>query len=396
MMFPRRAQPLWQYRFSGSSALARLGLLEGLARATLSVVVPLVALDVFGSRRVMSLAYAAAAAFALVVTLSIGALERRIPRRWIATAALMSMLGACLLVSTSSRVLLTMALALVAAGTTTFSLTLSLYIMETHKTDDLRRAESSRMFLIGCAWTVGPAFGVWARTSVATTAPILFAAVALVAATAYFWVLRLGDNPSLSLPDAPAPHLLAAVRRFASQRYLRIAYAVTTVRSMFWVALFLYAPAYAIDAGASPLTAGLFLSGLAGLLLLSPAIGRLAGVVGTRRTLQWAYTLMATGLGALGMLGAPRLLGLMFWAIAAAGASVVDVLGNIPFMRTVRRRDRVQMTAVFSTWRDSSALLTPLTAFLLLSLGSMRLVYAALAVACAMTAAATTYLPRRL
>ncbi len=74
----------------------------------------------------------------------------------------------------------------------------------------------------------------------------------------------------------------------------------------------------------------------------------------------------------------------------------IDVVNNIPFMRTVRPRQRVEMTTVFSTWREMSALLAPAIAAAILLIAPFWTFYLLLATLAFITAAVATHLPRRI
>jgi hypothetical protein len=65
-------------------------------------------------------------------------------------------------------------------------------------------------------------------------------------------------------------------------------------------------------------------------------------------------------------------------------------------MRLVKPRERVAMTAIFTTWRETSFLLAPVIAAIALGLGSFWLLYLVIAVLLASAAIATSFLPRRL
>lgn len=69
----------------------------------------------------------------------------------------------------------------------------------------------------------------------------------------------------------------------------------------------------------------------------------------------------------------PEPYGIVFWILGAVGGAVLDIVGNIPFMRMVKPRRRNAMTAVFSTWREVSALITPAIAAAALAIGSFPL-----------------------
>ena len=99
----------------------------------------------------------------------------------------------------------------------------------------------------------------------------------------------------------------------------------------------------------------------------------------------------------LAIVGEPQGVGMLFWTSAAIGASAIDVVGNIPFMRMVKPRERVAMATVFSTWREMSALLSPLLAVIVLGLGlPFSIFFALLGLLSFGAAAGSTKLPRRI
>jgi MFS transporter, ACDE family, multidrug resistance protein len=184
--------------------------------------------------------------------------------------------------------------------------------------------------------------------------------------------------------------------RFFRQRNLRIAYAITTSRAIFWAALFVYGPIYVVESGLPAWVAGVFLSAASGMLFISPMVRVAADRLGTRAVIIGALGVMSASMVALAIIGDARQLGLVFWLTGALGGAAVDMLGNIPFMRLVKPRERVAMTAIFTTWRETSFLLAPVIAAIALGLGSFWLLYLVIAVLLASAAIATSFLPRRL
>ena len=167
-------------------------------------------------------------------------------------------------------------------------------------------------------------------------------------------------------------------------------------RSSFWVTLFIYGPIYVIEARLPTWVAGGLLSLASGLLLISPLIRRFAGRVGTRLTIIYALVLIGSSMLMLYFIGEPKLIGLVFWVSAALGGVTLDVLGNIPFMRMVKPRERIEMTMIFSTWREGSQLLTPLLASLVLLFAPFEIFYVLLALFLFGAGIKASYLPRRL
>ena len=184
--------------------------------------------------------------------------------------------------------------------------------------------------------------------------------------------------------------------RYFRQRNLRIAYAITLSRAVFWAALFVYGPIYIVEADLPTWTVGVFLSTASAMLFVSPLVRRSSDRFGTRSVIIGAFVMMAASMSLLAMLPHPQPLGVVLWLVGSLGGAALDVLGNIPFMRTVKPRERTAMTTVFSTWREVSFLVAPLIAAIALAFGSLRILYVAMAVLLAAAAVATSFLPRRI
>ncbi|MFT7645899.1 MAG: ACDE family multidrug resistance protein [Candidatus Poriferisodalaceae bacterium] len=395
-MFPRRAQPFWQLEFTGAKSIARLGSMEGLARSITVSTVPLIAFDALGSKRAVSLTYLAGAAMALTFTLNVATFERIMMRKWITTMGLVFLIASGLLFMIVDGPLFAVAVGFQSTATALFSVSLSLYTMDYIAKKDLVRAESTRMVYNGGAWLIGPTAGIWLWETGGRVAPFILSCFMAAAALAYFWALRLGNNPVLEPRKTAATSPLKNIPRFFKQKHLRIAYAITTVRALFWVAIFIYGPLYVVEAGLPTWASGVFLSSVASLLFFSPLVGRISTRHGTRAIVIVAFGIIGLGMVALAALGSPRPIGLACWIGAAVGASWLDVVGNVPFMRTVKPRERVPMTTVFATWREASYLITPGLAALVLSFAPFWVFYLCLAALSFLTATAATYLPRRL
>ena len=74
----------------------------------------------------------------------------------------------------------------------------------------------------------------------------------------------------------------------------------------------------------------------------------------------------------------------------------MDVLVNTPFLRMVKPRERTEMTAVFTAWRESASLLTQALVFVTLLVAPFWVFYLILGGIQFALAVATSYLPRRL
>lgn len=395
-MFHRRPVALEQLPPRTSVSLARLTGIEGFARSLLVGFVPLVALETLGSKAAVSYVYLAGSVFTLAITLNIGTLERLLQRRRVVTMGGLFLVLAAIFLYTRFDPMFALGIGMRSAAASIFSVCMSLYIMDYIGKRELTRNESLRMQYSGVAWLIGPALGVWLYGHAHSAAGYSMSAAAAMLMVVYFWRLRLGDDRVIRAARAHAVNPMRAIARYLDQPRLRIAYGITLSRSCFWVALFVYGPIYIVESGQPAWVAGVLLSGVSGLLFLSPLVRRLADRFGTRQVIIAALSLTGFSAMALGLLGSAKPVGTLFWVTGAMGGVALDVLGNIPFMRTVRPRERVEMTVVFSTWREASELLTPALAAVVILVAPFWTFYLLLGLAHFVSAASASHLPRRM
>ena len=391
----RRPSALLVVSGQAGEYFARLNALEG-SRSLLVGVIPLLALELLGSKEMVTKAYLFGSILTLAITLNFALIERLIQRRWVVTLGIALNLTAIALLYFGNSKTLPIAIGLQQASSSLFSVCLSLYIMDYIGKKDLIFSETRRMFYTGGVWLVGPTLGLWLWDKVGPWSPLTAAAFSGLLLLGYFWYLRLTPNNAIQKAKNPSVNIFKIIPRYFAQKSMRIAYAITLSRAIFWVSLFVYGPIYVVEANLPTWVAGSLLSMASALLLISPVIQRLAGHFGTRTMLIYALVLSGTSIFMLFLLGAPRPIGLAFWLIAAVGGVTTDVLGNIPFMRMVKPRERTEMTMIFSTWREGSQLLTPLLVSLILLFFSFEAYYVLLAILLFAAAYTASFLPRRL
>lgn len=395
-MFHRRPAALSQLPGNTSLNLARMSGIEGFSRAILVSIVPLVALEALGTKENVALVYLLGGFLTLCITLNVGTLERLLQRRWVVTLGGGFLIVAAVLLHSRSTLFLPVGIGLRSAAASVYTVCLSLYIMDYIGKQDLTRNESRRTQYTGLAWLTGPALGSWLVETGHVELPFLLSIIAALSMLLYFWRLRLGDNMVLRKAQSQADNPWQSIKRYWGQKRLRIAYGITVSRSSYWVALYVYGPIYLVEAGLPIWSAGLLLSGVSAMLFLSPLIRRVSDRFGTRQVIYTGLTITGISLMALGLVGPPRPLGIVFWVTGAVGGVLLDVLGNIPFMRSVKPRERVAMTSVFSTWREASELLTPLLVSAVLVFLPFHAFFFVLALMHFGSAVATSYLPKRL
>ena len=395
-MFDRRPAALLVVSGSAGESFARLNALEGIARSLLVGVIPLLALEALGSKEMVTRAYLIASILTLAITLNFAALERLLQRRWVVTLGFVCTLIAMTILLLGEGMVMALGIGLQQAAASLFSVCLSLYIMDYIGKKELIYTETRRMLYAGIVWMVGPTLGLWLWEYSFSWSPFVLTVFAAAGMLSYFWYLRLGHGRAIKKAKSQSVNVFKIIPRYFQQRALRIAYWITLSRSIFWVALFIYGPIYVIEANLSPWVAGGLLSLASALLLISPLIRRLAGRVGTRLIIQCALLLVGSSLLMLYFIGEPRPIGLLFWVTAALGGVTLDVLGNIPFMRMVKPRERTEMTMIFSTWREGSQLLTPLLVSMVLLFAPFEVFYVLLALLLFGAGITASFLPRRL
>ncbi|MFZ9037996.1 MAG: MFS transporter [Gammaproteobacteria bacterium] len=395
-MFDRRPAALLVVSGGAGESFARLNALEGIARSLLMGVIPLLALEALGSKELVTHAYLFASILTLTITLNFATLERLLQRRWVVTLGAGCTLIAMLILLFGEGMIMALGIGLQQASASLFSVCLSLYIMDYIGKKDLIYTETRRMLYAGVVWMVGPILGLWLWEGIAGWAPFVLSLFGAGAMLSYFWYLRLGHGQGIQRAKSHPASVFKVIPRYFGQRALRIAYWITLSRAIFWVTLFVYGPIYVVEAGLPNWIAGGLLSLASALLLVSPLIRRLASRIGTRRVILFALMLTGLSMAMLYVLGEARPIGLLFWITGALGGVTLDVLGNIPFMRMVKPRERTEMTMIFSTWREGSQLLTPLLVSTMLLFAPFETFYLLLALLLSGAGIMATFLPRRL
>jgi MFS family permease len=366
----------------GAWTFSLLFFLESVARASLVTVLPLTAYGLFGSKEAVSLVYTGVSLLALGFTFAIPALVRRLSRRWAYTLGAGLLALYAVLLALDAPPALVLAMLCRTAGAAMLNVTLSLYIMDYIGKRELTRSEPLRLAVATLAWGLAPYVGVRLMQGVGLWAPAALSLGAIALLVGLFWVLRLRDAGPLRAGRGPAPvrHPLAAVRRFAAQPRLRLAWAIAFARSAFWTTFFIYVPILMLEGGLGA-TAGGVAVAAGNLMLFNNLFAR-----GWAERHSLRRVLGATFLAAAALTLAAGLLSLRL--PAAAGVAMVggaffvallDGLGPVPFLRAVRVHERAEMTAVYRTYLDASELLPPLAYFFLFQLGGYAAAFAGLA-----------------
>ena len=361
----------------GVHTFALLGGMEAGVRAMLVSVLPLEMYAAFGNADRVSGIYFLIGFLSLGFGLMVPWLASRLARRWTYT------LGVGLYVSGHVAGLvggaaMPLAVAGNALGTVTCLICLNAYILDYIARSDLGRNESTRMVYSGLAWTVAPLAGVTAL-EIWRPLPFLIAGGIALIMLATFWVLRLGNGKAIARAKAAAPNPLAYLGRFLRQPRLILGWTFAVIRSAGWWVFVVYLPIYAIEAGLDKRVGGLALSVSSGMMFVTPLMLRWMQARSVRRAIRVGF-MGAALCFAGGTLAAVSGLPWGVVAVLLAGTGfllLLDVCGGLPFLLAVKPSERTEMAAVYSTFRDVSAIVSPGMAWLVLLVAPLPWLFAA-------------------
>ena len=238
--------------------------------------------------------------------------------------------------------------------------------------------------------------GVFLKTNLAHWAPFAASIAAAVLVLAYFWFLRLADDPAVRpMKKAPA-NPIRYLPKFFGQPRLRLSWLLAVGRSGWWSMYFVYAPIYVVSVGFSEAFGGAIVSMATATMFVVPLWGWAGRRFGLRRLLIVGYGLSAMAtLGVAFGSGLPWL-GAAVLVLAGFATGIIDGAGNLPFMRAVHPPERPEMTAVFMTYRDTAQMVPPGVFALLLRVFDLPAVFLAAGAAMIYMAGLSRHIPRRL
>ncbi len=392
--------PMWlqtaQQR-PGASVFATLYAVESHARALLATVITVQALHLLGNARDVSLLFSAVGMTGLVASFSIPVLIRYLSRRRVYTLGVLLVLCASLALATVSIPGQVIGMLFRVYGTACLNIALSLYILQYIRRSELTVSEPRRMQYGAIAWVIGPALGVYLYQHFSTLAPFALSACMSLILMMVFWMLRLSDRPGIVAPAERSRRGPArSIGRFFSQPRLRLAWSIVFARSSWWVFFFIYMPVYAIQQGLGEVVGAMVVSAGNGLLFLAPIAGGLARRYGVRRVLSVGFFICGIFTFAAGILFDSPAAVITLLLLATIGTVMMDAVGNVPFLASVRPREREEMTTVFRTYLDASDLIPPALFALVLSFFELHVVFLIQGCVTLAFIALLAFLPQRL
>lgn len=357
-------------------SFAALSGFEAVARGMLISVFPLAVYEALQDAQQVSQAYFLIGLLSLVAGLMVPWANRLIPRRWLYTGgAAMFALGDLLALQGGSVAVLS-GLALITVATVVLFVCLNAYVLDFVARSDLGESETLRMFYAALGWTLGPVAGVYAHDFWAPL-PFLISAAAIAGQLTLFWAMRAGNGKQISRAKAPAANPLAFLARFVAQPRLVAGWLFAVIRSCGWWVYVVYLPIFAVEAGLGPKLGGAMLSTTNALLFATPLMLRLIRRSSIRMAVRSGFSgaaamFVLAGIGAPVPVAAAALL-----ALGSIFLIFLDICGGLPFLMAVKPSERTEMSAIYSSFRDISGILTPGAAALILMVAPLSGIFIA-------------------
>ncbi len=377
-MFQRR-MPDWLRHAPHPSVrgFAVLAALEAAVRGILISVLPVAMYKAYADAQFVSELYLAIGVLSLFTGLMVPWLTRYVPRRYMFTVGcILALTGsACAIFGPPEFILYTVLLNSLA--TVIITVCFNAYVLDYVAKVELGKAETLRLFYSALAWTVGPLAGVWFY-GIWKPLPFLISSIAAVALLAVFWYLRLGDGKLITKARAPAPNPIAYLGRFFRQPRLVAGWVFAVIRSCGWWAYVVYLPIFALENGLGDKVGGMALSFSNGLLFGVPLALAWLQKTSVKTGVRVGFLLSGIGFAASAFTAASPVVSVLLLVAGSGFLILLDVCGGLPFLLAVKPSERTEMSAVYSSYRDASNILSPGVAWLMLLIFPLPSVFAAI------------------
>lgn len=374
-----RTKSLHHNSATGVHAFALLGGVEALVRGTMLAVYPLAMYRAWDDAAIVARLYFVVGLFSLLTALSLPFLARHVPRRWIyTTGVLLYLLAAGFGMAGGKTV--TAALLCHTVATAMVFVCFNAYVLDHVEKAEFGRLESLRLLYGGLGWTLGPVLGVW-LLGVWYGAPFVIAGAAAGALLAVFWRMRIGSHRVIVNVGRTLANPYAYLMLFFAQPRLVAGWLFTVIRSCGWWVYIVYVGIFSVQSGLGDQVGGIAVS-LANVgLFLAPLALRWVHRRTVRQAVRTGF-LMSAGCFILATLFSPLPWVTVVWLVLGAYFLVLlDICGGLPFMMAVKPSQRTEMSAVYSSYRDVSGILSPALVWVVLQFSPVAGVFAAMGLA---------------
>ncbi len=349
---------------------------EAVARGILISVFPIVMYNALGDARAVSGVYFAVGLASLLIGLLVPYLIRFIPRWWIYTVGSLMFVGGAGVAIIDHPLATVSGLALTTFAVVTTFVCFNAYVLDHVAKIELGRFETSRLFYSAAGWTAGPALGSflydWWRP-----APFLIAAIAAIAMLLIFLVMRLGNGKLITKSRRPPANPLAYFGRFLAQPRLVTGWIFAVIRSCGWWVYVVYLPIFAVQNGMGSQLGGIALSMSNAALFFTPVMLRFMQHSSVRTAIRTGFLVSGLLFVAAGVQFGIPATAVACLMVGSVFLILLDVSAGLPFLLAVKPSERTEMSAIYSSFRDVSGILTPGAAWLVLLIAPLSGVFVA-------------------
>ena len=219
--------------------------------------------------------------------------------------------------------------------------------------------------------------GVWLH-GIWRPAPFLMAGSFAVALLVTFWILRLGNGKAIARAKSPTGiNPLAYLGRFFAQPRLIAGWSFAVIRSTGWWVYVVYLPYFCIEQGLGPNVGGTALSISNVLLFLAPTLLKVARRSSVRISVRRAFAVCGSLFFVASLFAPLPWLAVAALLLASTMLVTLDVIGGLPFLMSVKPSERTEMSAIYSSFRDVSSVVTPGMAWVVLLIGPTAAIFTA-------------------
>jgi MFS transporter, ACDE family, multidrug resistance protein len=377
-----RRIPEW-LRHAPAPSVRDFGILSGLeavVRGILISVFPLITYRALGDAGLVSVSYLAVGVLSLLVGLLVPWLIQAIPRRWVYTLGTSLFVISAICAVQGSPAMVIAALALNTVAAVTCFICFNAYVLDYIDRIELGKCETSRMFYSAAGWTLGPVAGV-VGMQYWPPAPFVISGFAALVMLGVFWRLRLGNGKLITKARAHPGNPLEFLPRFLAQPRLVAGWLFAVIRSCGWWIYVVYLPIFAIESGLGDQLGGILLSCTNAALFAAPLILRWTQARSLRASIQTGFGCGALCFGLAAALSLWPPLSVVALVMGSVWLIVLDICAGLPFLLSVKPSERTEMSAIYSSYRDVSGILTPAVAWAVLMVTPLAGIFAAGALA---------------
>jgi ACDE family multidrug resistance protein len=360
---------------NGVRAFALVAGIEAVVRGTTLSVYPLVMYRAWGNAALVSEIYFAIGLLSLLTALTVPTLTQYVSRHAVYTTAIV-LYGVSAGFGMVGGKVTTLALLCGVMAAATALVCFNAYVLDQVDRTEFGQLETRKLLYGGVGWVLGPVLGVW-LFSMWEPAPFFLVGLGAVAMLMVTQKMRLGNGKAIVRRTHRASHPVANVIRFFAQPRLFTAWLIPLIRSCAWWVFFVYVGIYAVESGLGERVGGVATSIAMLGLFLSPLMLRWSQRHSVRKAIRAGCMISGVCfLGAAALSGLPWVM-LVVLVLGSYGLVLLDTCAGLPFLMSVKPSERTEMSAVYSSFRDASGILSPGLAWLVLQFSPVAGVFAA-------------------